>query len=100
MALVPHSNVIPRLAFHLAARGQEQSSQAPLTKAEAHLHKVLQKAGRGETPIGAAVKLGTSTDNKTFRKLVCELKDQLRDGAGNVLENIIGREGIEALRNA
>jgi hypothetical protein len=85
----------PYLGYYLANTGRE--TETPLTQAEARLSKILQKTGTS-TVIGKAISIVVSGTPGTFRKLVGELRDQLRD-APVLLEKVIGRNAVELLND-
>jgi ATP-dependent protease HslVU (ClpYQ) peptidase subunit len=91
-----NNRVIPRLAFHLSAREQNGNSQAPLSKEESEIKKILSKVSR-DTVVGQQILAGLSGDNTRFRILLSEFKDQLRD-AEKHLQSIIGERAIELLK--
>lgn len=85
---------IPRLSFHLVSRTK---GEAPLTKEEKQLRKILSKAN-SKTGFGSSIKVALdSRSNSKFRQLITELKDQLRD-APKELQRAISEEGIELLK--
>lgn len=92
-----HNYFIPRLSFHLSAGKQISESKEGFTQAEKKLYQVLQKVSN-RSIAGEYIKHGIQGGVISFRKLVGELQDQLRDAPGS-LEKIIGRDGIEALKN-
>lgn len=86
---------LPRLAFHISARGQ--NSEAPLTKAEERLHKILSQT-RGETLIAISIRARISGGSiRSFREMIVELKDQLNDCGKTRMIEVIGSDAVDLL---
>jgi hypothetical protein len=77
----------------------KQDSQAPkgLTQAEEALYKILQTVSK-KSIIGESIHVAISKGPETFRRMIKELEEQRKD-APVLTEKIIGKDGIEALKN-
>jgi hypothetical protein len=85
---------IPRLLVHMESGAQKE---APLTKTERGLRQVLSKTST-ETILGECISIAlTKKSNEEFRKVVQQLKEQLRD-APALLNEILGDQAIELLK--
>lgn len=86
---------IPRLSFHLAysrTKGDEA-----LSETEKQLRKALSRISR-KTILGNCIHIALAKkSNKEFRKIIPQLKDQLRD-VPHILESVIGNEAIQLLK--
>lgn len=87
---------LPRLAFHLSARKQNSNQEAPLTKAEREIKKILSQVSR-DTVVGQQILAGLSGDNTRFRILLSEFKDQVKD-AEKHLTSVIGKRAVDLLK--
>lgn len=86
---------IPRLRLHLASGAEKK--EAPLSKTEKQLQILLSKVSNA-TILGECINIAIAKGTKThLRKIISELKDQLRD-VPDVLESVIGKKAIELLK--
>jgi hypothetical protein len=85
---------IPRLLVHMASGVK---AEAPLSQTERELYKILSKADT-ETLLGECLRIALAKkSNEEFRKVVQQLKDQLRD-APTLTCQILGDRAIHLLK--
>jgi phosphotransferase system IIB component len=85
---------IPRLRVHMASFSKAETK---LTKTERKLYQILSKTST-ETILGECIRIAlTKKSNEEFRKVVQQLKEQLRD-APALLCQILGDQAIELLK--
>lgn len=86
---------IPRLSFHLDP-SRTKGNEA-LSETEKQLRKALSKIS-SKTILGKCIHIALAKkSNKGFRKIIPQLKDQLRD-VPHILESVIGNEAIQLLK--
>jgi hypothetical protein len=85
---------IPRLRVHMASGTEKET---PLTKAERGLYKILSKTST-KTILGECLRIALAKkSNEEFRKVVQQLKDQVRD-APTLTCQILGDRAIHLLK--
>jgi hypothetical protein len=85
---------IPRLLVHMDSGAQKE---APLTKTERKLRKALSKTSRAPL-LGACIHIALAKkSNAEFRKIIPQLKEQLRDAPALTCE-VLGHDAVELLK--
>jgi hypothetical protein len=85
---------IPRLLVHMESGAEKET---PLTKTERKLHKILSKTSP-ETILGECIRIALAKkSNEEFRKIIPQLRDQLRDAPALLCE-VLGSSAIELLK--
>lgn len=86
--------ICPRLRVHMDS---ETKKEAPLSETERKFHQVLSKTS-AKTFLGKCIHIALAKkSDEAFRKIIPQLKDQLRD-APVLLTSIIGKDAIELLK--